>query len=90
MTRITGSALASALIAVSCASLPEPRAVSTPAVALSAVTAGGAPSAEIMIENPNGFYVLILRLACDIRLGQASVFGVKVSAYAAFPKDALG
>lgn len=28
--------------------------------------------------------------ACDVRLGQASKFGVKVSAYAVFPKSALG
>lgn len=33
--------------------------------------------------------VLIAGAAVDIRLGQAANFGVKVSAYAAFPKSAF-
>ena len=33
--------------------------------------------------------VVLTGAACDIRLGQASRFGTKVSAYAAFPKSAL-
>ncbi len=31
----------------------------------------------------------LIGAACDVRLGQASVFGVRVSAYAAFPRSAL-
>ena len=33
--------------------------------------------------------VVLAGAACDLRLGQASRFGVKVSAYAVFPKSVL-